>query len=116
MAAPNPKNCSTCEWATHGDAVFCNAPVPLWVPVEEKRIVANPVDRCDAHKPTKGTFVRICLNCGHPVRTHHKYTKVGQDQWIHKCCEHPGSYSKYHYEKYEVRREYRGQKDTSNDQ
>lgn len=103
MAAPNPKNCSTCEYATIGDAVFCSAPVPLWVPVEVTRTVSHPEARCDAHKPKKGTFVRICLNCGNPVRTHHKYTQIGQDQWIHKCCEFPDSYSKYHHDKIAAR-------------
>jgi len=100
VSGPNPRNCSTCEYAKIGEAVFCAAPVPVWVPTDAKRTVASPNDRCDAHKATKGTFVRICLNCGNPVRTHHKYSRLGQDQWIHKCCEFPDSYSKYHHEKY----------------
>lgn len=103
MGKPNPRNCSTCEYATTGDKVFCGAPVPLWVPVDAKRVVSEPERRCDAHKVAKGTFARICLNCGHPIRTHHKYTQLGQDQWIHKCCEYPDSYSKYHREHVEAR-------------
>jgi hypothetical protein len=95
---PNPRNCSTCEWAS-GEA-FCGAPVPLWVHIEAKRIVPDVSKRCDAHKVKKGTFARICLNCGHPIRTHHKYSNLGQDQWIHKYCDHPESWSKYHHEKY----------------
>lgn len=98
MTAPNPRNCSTCEYASGEN--FCGAPVPLWVPIEAKRTVPDPSLRCDAHRVAKGTFARICLNCGHPIRTHHKYSNLGQDQWIHKFCEHPDSPSKYHYEKY----------------
>ena len=97
MTAPNPRNCSTCEHATIGEKVFCSAPAPLWVPHSTERTVTEPDRRCDAHKVAKGTFARICLNCGSPIRTHHKYTQLGQDQWIHKCCKYPDSYSEYHH-------------------
>ena len=103
MAEPNPRNCSTCKHATRGERVFCSAPVPLWVPTELRRRVDNPERRCDAHVVAEGTFARICLNCGSPIRTHHKYTKLGQDQWIHKCCEFPESYSAYHHKHVEAR-------------
>jgi len=104
---PNPRNCTTCEFGSQmpSDGFwFCTAPIPLFVPTGTPRVVANPQDRCDAHKTAKGTFVRICLNCGNPIRTHHKYSKIGRDQWIHKCCEHPNSCSKFHYEKYATHR------------
>lgn len=107
MTSPNPRNCSTCEYGTESTTdgfYFCSAPVPLFVTTDTPRLVSHPSERCDAHRAAKGTFVRICLNCGNPVRTHHKYTKIGQDQWIHKCCEHPTSWSKYHYEKHHSHR------------
>jgi hypothetical protein len=96
MVKPNPRNCSTCEHAVHAVTVTCTAPVPLWVGLDLSRVVDNPEPRCDAHKTAKGSFARICLNCGHPIRVHHKYTNLNPDQWIHKCCEFPESYSKYH--------------------
>ena len=97
---PNQMNCSTCDFAKYGEKTFCAAPVPLFVPTDVSRVVTNPQERCDAHKAAKGTFKRICLNCGNPIRTHHKYSNLGQDQWIHKYCDHPDSPSKYHYETY----------------
>jgi hypothetical protein len=75
--------------------------LPKWLaPKLIPKTVENPQDECPAFKAKKGTFARICLNCGEPIRTHHKYTSVGEKQWVHKFCEHPESPSRFHYEKY----------------
>lgn len=112
MAAPNPRNCPTCEYGRQipTDGFYhCSAPVPLFVPVSTPRVVSVSTERCDAHRPQKGTFVRVCLNCGNPIRTHHKYSQINRDQWIHKYCDHPTSPSKYHYEKYGKRHDVKEQ-------
>lgn len=78
--------------------------IPLPKFADGDRLVQNPDEPCDSFAPIKGTFARICLNCGNPIRTHHKYTSIGDKQWVHKCCEHPESPSKWHYEKYSSHR------------
>lgn len=100
---PNPRNCYTCDFGadhSHPDRMVCLIPHPKWLGGPPTVEVTNPQDKCETFKPSKGTFARICLNCGKPVRTHHKYTKLGENQWIHKFCDHPESQSRFHYEKY----------------
>jgi len=101
MATPNPRNCHTCHFRSDTGEVFCMAPLPKFIDGSNgKRKVINPDDKCDMFKPIKGTYARICLNCGEPIRAHHKYTEIGDKKWIHKYCAHPESPSKWHYETY----------------
>lgn len=98
--SPNPKNCYTCKWAdVINSNIFCRLPMPAWI-IIDNRMVGFPSETCAAHEAAKGLPVRICLNCGEPVATHHKYTEIYAGQWIHKFCEHPESPSRYHYEQF----------------
>ena len=103
----NPMNCTTCHFNINDT---CQIPLPIFMKIdahvlEGGRQLTETIKskKCDAFKPIKGTYKRICLNCGKPIRSAHKFTEIYPKQWIHKYCDHPESPSKYHYEKYHNR-------------
>lgn len=104
MAQPK-QNCLSCKFAkqtvVRGNVrVKCEILLPPWCQEFWGRIPINHELKCKAHEPKTGVPKRVCLNCDKPILNEHKSMKLGQSQWIHKCCDHPDWTSNYHYNKF----------------